>query len=365
MDRSRADIRHRRGTDPSVLVRLSAGITAVARVERAEHSLPASTAPTVFWARDRVVRRPQIPEDVERLIPRPLRAGWAVETGDVQELTARLRADALVLAKFDIRDRVKLRAAYSHDGLTVSIQPPVVTGLNGVERAVLAHRIVDRHAPGLMPSHVAHGALTRGLPYLVERWLDGSALGSAVELDKAAPEILSGLASVHAGHGVRRVALSTAQRGPLLERWRRVRQTGIIPEPLGDWVAQLIDRDLDLRWSWTHGDMVASNVVRTASGIVLVDWEHSSEAPIMRDAAKLHLYAADPERTLDLVLSSFDPRTDQASYSLAEDLALSHVELLNRYPLRRQALAGHARAEIYERQVRRQVERLAQVQAAA
>lgn len=335
------------------------------RVERADRALPASFRSATYWVRERVVRRPQLPVTAERLIPAPQRSGWGPDADGVQELTARLRADVLVMAKFDIQTAVKLRAAYTHDGLTLAIQPPAATGLNGIQRAVQAHSIVEHHAPGLMPALVSHGELSRGLPYLVERWLDGRSLTSAAQLDEAAPEILAGLSAVHAGYGVRRIPLSAHHQSSRVARWADVLQTGIIPSELGSWVSHLLERNHGLRWSWSHGDMVASNVLRTPTGIALVDWEHSGEWPIMRDAAKLHLYAGDPERTLGLVLSTFHDSASKSSYTPAEELALSHMEMLLRYPVRSRKLAGHARSAIYERQVARQVERLAQVRDAA
>ncbi|WOO97451.1 hypothetical protein [Micrococcus terreus] len=71
-------------------------------MERADRALPASFRSATYWARDRVVRRPQLPVTAERLIPAPQRSGWGPGADGVHELTARLRADVLVMAKFDI-----------------------------------------------------------------------------------------------------------------------------------------------------------------------------------------------------------------------------------------------------------------------
>lgn len=109
--------------------------------------------------------------------------------------------------------------------------------------------------------------------------------------------------------------------------------------------------------------MVASNVLRGADGrVVLIDWEHSRPAPVMVDGAKLHLFSATPDRTLEQVLTGLasGPAAQGAS-SPAHDLALAHASFISRYPRRRAQLEGHHRLEVYERQVRRQAARLAQV----
>lgn len=348
--------------------RLAAALEVVAQVEASTEVLPRVSSPTTFWGRGRVARLPEVPEAVGGLVPRPERQGWHEGAPEVRELRSACAADLMVLAKFDVRERTKLRAAYGEEALTLALQPRTPTGVDGIARIVRANEVVRQHAPHLAPPVLDHGRLPTGLPFVVERWLLGQPLGSAVELSAAAPEILHGLSLVHRGHGVTSVRLSE-HWAPLAGRWEDTCATGLVPEDLGRWVGELIARDATMRRSWVHGDLVASNVFRAAAGLVLIDWEHSQEAPIMNDAAKLHLFAADPGAMLAVVLGALGgtgsgmsrPAGPEGAYTPEEELALAHAQLISQYPRRSARLVGHPRAGIYEAQVRRQVERLAQV----
>lgn len=351
--------------------RLTAALALVAQAERLEPALPSVEDPVDFWGRDRVARRPEVPEAVSALLPPQQRRGWSVDSPQVVVLSAPVAADLVVTAKFDIRAGVKLRAAYAERGLTLATQPRGSNGVDGIARCVRAHQVVSVHAPGLVPPLVGQGQLGPDQPYLVERWLDGTPLLTGTRLAAAAPEIIDGLARVHRGHGVEHLPVSE-HWAVLPQRWSDTVATGIVPADLGAWVSGLLQRNATIRRSWVHGDLVASNVMRTATGVTLIDWEHSQHAPIMNDGAKLHLFSRDPAGTLVHVLEGFGDVArgsgapgPAGAYSPAEELALAHANLLARYPRRSAALVGHPRAEVYEKQVRRQVERLAQVRAAA
>lgn len=341
--------------------RLAAALDVVAQIEASAEVLPEAAGPVTFWARGRVARQPDVHPAVAGLIPRPERQGWEQDAPDVRELRLPTAADLVVMAKFDVHERTKLRAAYGEEGLTLAAQPKSPTGADGIARIVRAYEVISRHAPHLMTDVLAYGRLPVGLPFVVERWLEGEPLSTARQLSDAAPEILAGFADVHRGHGTSRVRLST-HWAPLRQRWEQARASGLLPEDLGAWVEQLLARDATMRHSWVHGDLVASNVMRTAQGLVLIDWEHSQEAPIMSDAAKLHLFVADPASLLATVLDVFDDAGGASdAYSPAEELALAHAQLISHYPRRSAQLVGHPRAGVYDAQVRRQIERLAEV----
>lgn len=348
--------------------RLAAALELVAEAEQLDDSLPTGDRTTV-WARGRVVRRPDLPLPLQALLPLTEREDWGPDEPDVTVHQSPVAADLVVLAKFDVNAGIKLRAAYG-DGLTLAIQPPS-SGHDGIARAVAAHQVVPRHAPGLMPALLGHGQLSSGMPYLVESWLEGEPLVSGRRLADATPEILGQLAAVHRGIGVDGVELS-AHWQHVRGRWEETVRTGIVPDPLAAWVDGLLRRDGRLRRSWVHGDLVASNAMCTPGGVALIDWEHSQVAPVMNDAAKLHLFSPDPGRTLEQVFHGFSDApsgsgrlSGPGTYSPAEELALAHAQLISRYPRRRAALGGHPRAEIFEQQIRRQVTRLEQVHQAA
>lgn len=350
---------------PVVEDRLAAALEVVAQIEASAEALPVASGPVTFWGRGRVARRPEVHPAVAGLVPRTERDGWAVDGPQIRTLEAATAADLVVMAKFDVHERTKLRAAYGEDGLTLAVQPKSPTGVDGIARIVRAHEVVSQHAPDLMTDVLGYGRLPSGLPFVVERWLDGQPLGSSTELSAAAPEILAGLSAVHRGHGFTRVRLSE-HWAPLADRWAKTLATGLVPDDLGAWVGRLIDRDATLRHSWVHGDLVASNVIRTPDRLVLIDWEHSQQAPIMNDAAKLHLFVADPTQLLSTVLDVLDDAGRQGAgaadaFSPAEELALAHAQLISHYPRRSAQLVGHPREGVYDKQVRRQLQRLAEV----
>ncbi|QFG67492.1 phosphotransferase [Ornithinimicrobium pratense] len=354
------------GSGPPVVEdRLAAALDIVAQIEASAEVLPEASGPVRLWGRGRVARRPQVHPAVAGLIPRPERQGWEADNPEVRELWSTTAADLVVMAKFDVHERTKLRAAYGEEGLTLAVQPKSPTGVDGIARIVRAHEVVSQHAPHLMTDVLGYGRLPSGLPFVVERWLEGQPLGTSTELTAAAPEILAGLSAVHRGHGFTRVRLSE-HWAPLADRWAQTRTIGLIPDGLGGWVERLIARDATMRHSWVHGDLVASNVIRTGERLVLIDWEHSQQAPIMNDAAKLHLFVADPAQLLGAVLDVFDDTGERGpgeagAYSPVEELALAHAQLISHYPRRSAQLVGHPRAGAYDKQVRRQVERLAEV----
>lgn len=370
--------------------RVGAALATMVEAERVEPMLPRTAEARTFWCSGRVMRRPELPDLFISLLPHTAREGWSAQAPSVQVRSAPVAADLVVMAKFDVGEQTKLRAAYGQERMTLSVQPPTQGGAGEVDRTVRAHQVVGVHAPGLIPPLLGHGQLPGGSSYVVERWLDGAPLVDGKRLAAAAPEILAGLAAVHQGYGVRHVRWSERRDARWVERWSQTVAAGVVPDDVADRVAGLLERDGTLRVSWTHGDLAASNVLATTDGIVLVDWEHSQEAPIMLDAAKLHLFSADPAATLAAVLDIFGAGyasvdaqeiigapgppgapapalapAPEGACTPAEELALCHARLLSNYPRRRAVLEGHPRAAVYERQVRKQVERLAQVLRAA
>lgn len=361
-DRVRRTARPRATDVPS---RHLASLDAVAAIEAAETSLPSGTARELFVV-DRVIGPELLVDRVRSMLPVPYRQDWDVHALSGERLERRLAADLVVHAKYDLGRTVKLRAAYADAGLVLGVLPSGPFGGCGVSRTVMAHAVVSRHAPDLAPALVAAGEVAGAGRYVVERWVDGRPLMSPTRLARAAPAVVEGLRRVHRGHGSTWVPLS--RWAPDLEaQWANLRGTGLVPDPLVDAVTDLIEDDRTVRFSWTHGDPVSSNVIETGTGIVLIDWENAASAPVMVDGAKLHLLAGDPDTTLATVLDGLgEPAAIRGAgaYTPQEELALVHARTLAGHPRRAARLAGHPRKETFARQGRRQVERLAEALAA-
>lgn len=329
-------------------------------LEARESSLPRAKRPGDFLGLDRAILRPEMDVELASMLPDGLQVPWPVEDSRVARLSAQVAADLLVLAKFDLSQEVKFRAAYASVGRTVAVQPVRSDGTCGVTNAVRSHEIVDRYAPGLMPVLRSHGELRSGLRYLVEDWVDGAPLVTALRMAQELPHLVEGLSQIHQGYGVHATRLTERWRG-FGQKWQTVREVGLVPDVMGEQVAALIAADQRLRVSWSHGEFVASNVLGTEEGPVIIDWEHAAERPIMHDAARLHQFTAGKDSLLDLLLAEWGDQVAEGGYTPAEELAVMHARFLISAPSRMAELAGHQRQGIYARQVKRQVALLGDV----
>lgn len=332
--------------------RVAEAMAVLRDLEAGEPALPTTSNPNDFLHLDRAVRRHGINEELISMLPAGLQGEWS-QDATVQQLRADVAADVLVLAKFDLSEDVKFRAVYGQSRRTVAVQPVRPNGSCGITNAVRSHQIVGRYAPGLMPALRGHGEAAGGLRYLVEDWVSGTPLTTSHRMAQELPHLVEGLSQVHRGYGAHTNRLSDQWR-TFGQRWQLVREAGLVPEEVGEQVAALIGADKRLRVSWSHGDLVASNVLETADGPVIIDWEHAAERPIMHDAAKLHQFTADKEPLLDLLLAEWGKPLAHDGYRPAEELALMHARFLVRAPARMAELAGHKRRGIYARQVQRQ-----------
>lgn len=342
--------------------RVDEAVGLVRAVEAREPALPHRPDPRLFLALDRVVRRPELDDALRHLVPSKLAGDWDSREG-VRRLQLALAADALVLGKLDLATRVKLRAGYAAAGLALAVQPVRRDGSCGVTNAVRSYEVVSRHVPGLAPRLHASGELP-GYRYLVEEWVEGQPLASARRLAEELPALLESLALVHAGYGVRlRPASELWPRFP--SEWETVRASGLVAPEVAEAVVDLLAQDRRLRVSWTHGDLAASNVLATRSGLTAIDWEHARERPVMFDGARLHLFAANPSSTVQRLVDAWGAAGDGSSYAPLDELALLHARFVCHAPARIARMAGHRRSAVYARQVQRQVERLGSVLEAA
>lgn len=326
--------------------RLARAVALVAGLERSSASLPAPTGARARLVGDRFSARPLLPPSFSDMLPAPWRHQWPPEepAPDLRSEEIDLAADVLVLGKYDSAALgLKLRAAYAEPGLVLGVLPAVVDRSHQGLRIATAHAVVGRHAPEHIPELVDLQELPDGSRVVIERWVDGRPLLRQSRLERATPEILAVLARVHRGYGVSWRRLSDLE-GLSARTWAEVVATGLVPAAVARQVGDLLARDGTVRWTWTHGDPVASNVLATDAGVVLVDWEMSGPGPMMKDAAKLHLYARDHAATLAVILEACAVQTLPAGgLTPGEELAVAHARLLARYPSRRAQLEGHPR----------------------
>lgn len=348
--------------------RLAAAMDVVARVEALDPELTRARSLHSFQTVDRVALRRDLDTGLMAMLPSPLQGDWA-QRSDVSTSRFPVSADVVVLAKFDLHEQVKLRAGYGASRRTLAVQPVRPNGTCGVTNAVESHRIVSRYAPGLMPTVRSHGELPGGLRWLVEDWVEGEVALTSQRLAAHVPHLLEALGKVHLGYGVHGRRVSDLWGRGYAERWQAVRDLGLVGPYSGAAVARLIADDRRMRMSWSHGDLVASNVLASPTGPVVIDWEHAGERPVVHDAAKLHLFAADKEPLLDLLLAEWahtsagvtSAASGGAGYTAAEELALMHAKFLTAAPARMARLSGHGREGVYARQVSRQAALLDQV----
>lgn len=338
--------------------RLDTALALVSAVETSGSPLPATRTPAELLALDRVARRPDLPSSLAHLVPPALRGSWEGRE-EVRRLRVPVAADAVVLAKFDLGPRVKLRAGYAASGLALAVQPGGADGTSGVTRAARSAEVVNRHAPGLAPTLRATGTLDGGYDWLVEDWVDGEPLVSDRRLAAHLDPLLERLGAVHRGHGIREARPSELWGDTFLQQWSTVREEGLVGNELGEAVARLVGADRSVRVSWTHGDLAASNVFLTGDDLVVIDWEHAAERPVMYDGARLHLFAADPPRTVDRLREVWGRGRSAVACTPEEELALLHARVVCHAPRRLARLAGHPRRAVYVRQLARQTGLLA------
>lgn len=307
-----------------------------------------------------------------RVRPVPLRhsgrKAWAAQTDtgslppgvrpeptDGHPVRAAVRADAVVIGKFDVAREVRLRSFYTEPGLTVRFQAGGRP--NGVSRTVLAHRAVTPHDPGLMPALEDHGRArpTRGV-YLVERTLPGRAVRKDELLDLV-EQLATRLHRVHQGVGVERRPLSRAVSPHLPDRWGAFADTQALSAGLRTRVAALLDRDDLLEVSFGHGDLVRSNMLLHDGTLRLIDWEYSGEQPIAFDLAKVHLNCPDPQAGFDSLIRGLGTvGSGPGGYSLAEQIALGHVQALSWDQARRQRAEAAGRLPQLQRRTQQRIE---------
>jgi hypothetical protein len=125
---------------------------------------------------------------------------------------------------------------------------------------------------------------------------------------------------------------------------------------------RLVDRDRTLPVAVTHGDLVASNVIRGEDGRHhLVDWEHGRRQPVAFDLVKLLLSSGDWERARQALVPAtvrFDGR-GWRRYRWDHQLALGLAQFVSWSVAGRQKADAAGRLQRFEAEQRQRLAALA------
>lgn len=282
-----------------------------------------------------------------RFLPRKFeyakRSAWATPAGygvlpkDQQPqrplpeyVRSRVRAESVLIGKFDVDAEVRLRAFYPKNGVSIRYQ----TGgkSNGITRTVNAHKRVRRYAPGLMPAVHEHGTILDGRgAFLIEDTVAGETATRA-ELEAMIVPVTKRLHAVHQGVGITDKSASAVLGRQYLERWSEFVELHELDPTLDQKVRSLLQRDALLEVSLTHGDLVNSNILIDGNNFVLVDWEWSMHKPIAFDLSKMIINVSDLEQVIEDVQTGLgDIGTQKSHYTFREQVALALVQALTFY----------------------------------
>lgn len=296
----------------------------VAQIERKSNALKGRLLPKNFsyskrsaWSTP--VGLESLPADQQHALP---------GTGRVR---ARVRAESVLIGKFDVQAEVRLRAFYPHNGLSIRYQ----TGgnNNGIIRTVNAFEKVREYAPHLMPTVYDHGTILDGRgAYLIEETVVGES-ATRSELESIIFPLATQLHAVHQGAGVTQKYASQALGRRAPELWNEFVELQNINPELDEKVRQLLKRDDLLEVSLTHGDLVNSNILIHENNFVLVDWEWSMIKPIAFDMAKIIINVSHFEKVLEDMQTGLGGYLGikKSHYTFREQVALALVQTLTFY----------------------------------
>lgn len=295
-------------------------------------------------------------------LPRLLTPG--IRSGTPFVTVASTRADLVRIGKFDIDETPKFLSFYrTPSPRALRVQANVDPRQPGIGRALAARTLVEAHAPGLAPRLLSSGtALRGGAAFLLEERVEGWHPWHPRHLQDTLPDLLSLLHRLQQRVGIEGRALSAVVHPDFRARWRLFTEHHDLPPSLLARVADLVDADKMLPVSLTHGDLVASNIVVTDRGPVLIDWEHARSRAVAADLAKLELLVHDPGSVVAAARNAAAAGLERSGfYPLHQQVALAHVEILS-WNLHRRARAEQAhRTGDFDDLTRRRLARLGQL----
>lgn len=316
-----------------------------------------------------------------RLFPRKFnyaqRSAWSTNAGyktlpqdqqpedtELGSVRTRLRAESLLIGKFDVDKEVRLRAFYPEADFSIRYQTGGKT--NGISRTVSAHKKVRRYAPELMPTVHEHGTILGGQgAFLIEDTVEGET-ATRSDLETLLVPLAQQLHAVHQGVGITDKRASVVLGQHARERWTDfVKLHNLTPE-LDCKVRKLLDRDALLEVSLTHGDLVNSNILVSNDDFVLVDWEWAMTKPIAFDLSKMIINVSNLDQTLEqMQIGLGDIGTRKSHYNFREQVALALVQALTFYKRQLHRARKAKRLGPLKRQTTKRVNALSQLIEAA
>ena len=294
-------------------------------------------------------------------------AGYSTLPADQQpeppfhgELRTRLRAESMLIGKFDVDAEVRLRAFYPSSGLSIRYQTGGKT--NGVTRTVNAHKKVRRYAPELMPSIHEHGTILHGRgAFLLEDAVKGETATQS-DLEELLVPLTKQLHAVQQGVGITDKRVSEVLGKNSLSRWADFVELHQLDSSLDRKVRELLARDALLEVSLTHGDLVNSNILVDHGDYVLVDWEWSMVKPIAFDLSKMIINVSNTTQVLQDVQTGLgNVGTMKTHYNFPEQVALALVQALTFYERQLQRAQKAKRTGALERQTKKRVKILGEI----
>jgi hypothetical protein len=285
-------------------------------------------------------------------------AGVAASDGDLA-LDLPLASSVVRLGKLASVDRLKVRSYLVLDGHLRSLkvwsgEVAVATGRRERDVRTRIAGIDGYRTPAIL-DHGQVGATA----YLLEPVVRGQHPTSGAQRVAMAADLAEALSAGYAATGAGDKPLSAITHEQLPDRVDAVLGDDTLPWPdeVGDrgvvrrHVARLIAKDRSLPVAITHGDLVASNVIRDDEGRHhLVDWEHGRKGSPAFDLLKLVLGSGDEEAALAAVaphLETFGGR-GLRRYRTDHQLALGVAQTLSWAPAARERAERAGRVDRFD-----------------
>jgi hypothetical protein len=224
-----------------------------------------------------------------------------------EELDLALRNAIVLPGKFSRGKGVKVRSYVVVDGqlATLKVWQGFDAAVTGARERKVRARIAGIDAYRTPP--ILRQGEHDGVDYLLEPAVFGRHPSGDAQRLAAAVDLGGSLADAYVAAGLDDRRLSEIVHPEFRARLEAAfADPGLVWDPA--WGARaatttrlfrLVDRDRSLPGAITHGDLVASNVIRDEQGRHhLVDWEHGRRQPVAFDLVKLMLSSGDWERAL-------------------------------------------------------------------